>query len=239
MEKAPLKLTQSVNLLHQHRLAHRVKIANFISLPEVSFSSLVQQVENDPLFLHYRSVANQERIFRYQRYPRTGMSSGFFEMNENTLSVPAPNITEEFLSEKQEIIELCQRIGMENFKDYFLYHEGNFSLEDISARCKLSMESTKKIMGLVDRLALEEEFHRNGKNAEPGNIERYSKIANIEKDSAGNFTVTYTSLRYGRGRYVIDHEKFETLKNSKNASKEEIHYLENMIKTLELINTRK
>ncbi len=237
--KLNLNPSLSLNQNHQLRVAHRVHVANFISLPEFSFSDLVQKVEKDPLFLHYRNVTNKERLFSYQRYPRTGISAGFLEINENVVSASSPGMTDQFLEDKKEIIDLCQRIGMENFKDYFLYNEGNRSLDEISERCNLTLDGTRKIRELVDRLALDEEFNQTGKGSDTEAHEHYSKIATIEKERSGNFTVSYTSLRYGRGRYVIDHEKFETLKNSPHTSKEEIHYLENIIKTLELINTRK
>ncbi|MFN0118805.1 MAG: hypothetical protein ACKVQC_11015 [Elusimicrobiota bacterium] len=241
MGDVSLKLNQSVGLAHQHRLAHRVKLANFISLPEVSFHDLVQQVEKDPLFLHYKSSINNNRIFRYQRYPRTGISTGFLEINEDIVSAPSSGITDQYLSDKKEIIDLCQKIGMDNFKEYFLYNDKDRSLEEISKHCNLSTTGTKKIMELVDKLALDEEFQKSSENPgnSPSSHEHYSKIASIEKDHSGEFTVYYNSLRYGRGRYVIDHEKFDSLKNAPNRAQEEIRYLENLIKTMELINTRK
>lgn len=196
----------SLRLSHQHRLAHRVKLANIMSLPEVSFSELVQQVEKNPLFQIYRNSSNpRDYLFQYQRFPRTGISTRFLEINDSVTPAPnSPHETDRFLEDKREIVRLCQKIGMDNFKSFFLYNDQGISTEDISHACKLPQEGVRKIQELIDRLALDEEFTYASRHLNPEAHEHYTKIADIEKDTSGEFIANYVSLRYGKGRYVID-----------------------------------
>jgi hypothetical protein len=61
-----------------------------MSLPEDSFGQLVLSVERNPLFRRFFLTDDPgKKLFSYQRYPRTGLTSGFLELRDEASPPPA------------------------------------------------------------------------------------------------------------------------------------------------------
>ncbi len=221
-----------------HRLIHRLKVAKVMEMRESDFGRLISDIEKDPLFKRFYSADNpKHRLFGHRRFPHSGMSSSFLELNEGLMVDKASVDLEGFLEDKQEIIRLCQKIGQENFEQYFLYNEGRHSIEDIASTCLITPAEVKKAMDMVNHIAVQEEFVASPMDTHSPNA-AWDRIGLLEMEK-DDVRVTYSSLRYARGRYHIDYTRLATLKNAGDLKKEEWQELRALVRSMELVNTRK
>lgn len=235
-----LQLRPSVGtrLKNMQRLIPRLQLAHVLSLPEESYGNLIQTVESHPLFQKYLFAGDSsQRLFGYRRYPRSGLSSQFFEATESAAPGTEASEVEELLEGKKELIDLCRRVGQRNFETFLLYNDGSRSLEELSDALGLSVEEIQKVMDLLNRVDVLSQFHRQ--TPELSNMAHSQRIARIERDVAGQLTVGFTSLRYARGRYHVDYTRWNAVKNDRTLTPEERHGLQGLIKTMELVNARK
>lgn len=220
------------------QLVPRLKIARVLSLPEDSFGQLVLSVERDPLFRKFFHTDNpQHKLFSYQRYPRSGLTSGFLELRDEVSPASGEADIQSLLEEKRDLIELCHRIGRSNFETYFLYAERTGSPETIARACGLTPEESQRLLDLTTQIGIRAEFY-TAPSATPETFNAFSRIAHIEREEEG-FSIRYTSLRYGRGRYAIQYEKLETLKKDPSLTPAEKRALRKLIQSMELVNARR
>ncbi len=222
-----------------HRLIPRLKMANLLTLDEDNFENLIGSIEKNPVFKKYY-ISNDEknRVISYKRYAHTSLASHFLELKEETARQSESPDIELLLSEKKEMIDICQRIGRQNFETYFLFNEGHISLDTISQACHLSVEEIEKTMDLVNNVAIQTEFFEPMRSSASAHV-HYTCLGAIEKDKSNEFVINYSSLKYARGRYVIDYKKMESLKKDPAVSKMEYKKLKNLVKSMELVNMRK
>jgi len=220
------------------KLIPRIKLSQFLSSPENEFAKLIKEIESDLLFQKLMYPANsKEKVFAYGRFPKTGLSSSFYELKEEILRERNYPEIESLINKKKEVIKICQKIGVDNFSKYFLYQEGTFSFEEIANKCGLKLEEVKKIIDLLNEIAIYTVFY------EPSNITleeeiHYTKICKIER-TGEDFSVNYHSPHLVRGRYIIDYEKIEKLKKENFFVKKELVRLNWLVKNMELVNLRK
>jgi len=209
--------------------------ANLLEMTEEEFNRLTVEIESSPLF---KRLYRRERIVRYQIYPKTDLSSRFYQLNEEIAVGSTGNLDiEALLSDKEGIVRQIQKMGLDNFKRYFLYPEPRLSVEEIAEECNLELPEVEKINSLINEFSIISEFyHPSTLNSEHGI--HYSKVASIESGLEG-FVVGYISPSYARGRYEIDYEKFEELKGDGAFSAAEVKEMRKLFKRLELINSRK
>ena len=127
MEQKPsLSLTPRPGLKTQleTKLWGRIKLSNFMDLHEPEYRTFILELENDQLFRRLAAVENPaERIFSRRRFPGTDLVRNFCELNENTMAAaPGPDLAP-MLKKWDGLLPLIRRVGMENFKRYFLYDE--------------------------------------------------------------------------------------------------------------------
>jgi len=203
-------------------------------MPEEDFHKLIGEIESTPLFLKLRQ---RDSIIRFQRSPKTDISSSFLQLNEEVVADKGSFDVETILLNKERVVRQVQRLGVERFKRYFLYPEPDTSVEDIARDCDLTVSEVRKINSLVDEFAVLSEFH-NPSALIPERGIRYSKVASVERGPDG-FLIGYSSPLLARGRYSIDYEKFEEFKRVGTLSKAEAREAKQLFSRLELINTRK
>lgn len=224
----------------------RVKLSNFMELPEDEFRHLIKQVEDQPVFKRLLGFSNrQEKIITRQRFPQTDLASHFYQIkDEITAGSVAPDIAP-LLKKRQEIIPRIKKIGEKNFKRFFLYSENNLSTERIARVCKIKPAEVKLIRELMDEISVLD-------LTQPTSVTPLSsahtapgvKIATIEADNGAvagqnQFRIGYFSPAYARGRYVVDYKKLVQLKARDRFTQEESRKIERLIKQIELINARK
>lgn len=220
------------------QLVPRLKMARVLAMPEDSFGQLVLSVERDPLFRKFLHTDDPRRkLFSYQRFPRTGLTSGFLEMRDDVSPATGDADIQSLLDEKRDLIDLCHRIGRSNFETYFLYADRTGSPETIAKACGLTPDEAKRLLDLTTQIGIRAEFY-NAPNASPANYNAFSRVAHIERDG-DVFSIRYTSLRYGRGRYAINYEKMEALKKDPTLTPADKRALRKLVQSMELVNARR
>lgn len=207
--------------------------ASLLELSESEFHRLITEVEKSSIF---RKLYEQEKLIRYQRFPRTALSLDFYEFKEEISADRSPADVESLLLGREHLISLLQKLGIDKFKRYFLFPESGMTSEEIASECNLNINETSKINELINELSVVSEFEH------PSTISssriRYSKIAFIQRAKEG-FIITYFSPASARGRYAIDYEGFEELRTSRALTETEVREVMHLFRKLELINSRK
>jgi DNA-directed RNA polymerase specialized sigma54-like protein len=235
MSNLEIQQTQSLQTRQEFKLVIQLEQANLLEMPEEEFNRLTTEVESSPLF---KKLYRKERIVHYQRYPKTDLSSHFYQLNEEIAAGGTGTLdVETLLSDKEGIVRQIQKIGLENFKRYFLYPEPGVSVEEIAKECNLKLPEVEKINSLINEFSVMSEFYHPSTLSSGRGI-HYSKVASIERGLEG-FVIGYLSPSYARGRYSIDYERFEELKGGGAFSAAEAKEIRKLFKRLELINSRK
>jgi RNA polymerase sigma-54 factor len=203
-------------------------------MPEEEFNKLIIEAEGSSLF---QKLYRKERIIRHQRYPRTDISPRFYQLSEEIAPGTGTLDIESLLSDKEDIVIQIQKMGLENFKRYFLYPEPGVSVEEVAQECNLELAEVEKINSLINEFSIMSEFY-NPSALSSGHGIHYSRVAAVERGAEG-FVIGYLSPSYARGRYSIDYERFEELKGSEAFSAAEAREIRQLFKRLELINSRK
>lgn len=228
-----MKQIQSPQMQQEMSQVLQMEQASLLEMPEEEFQRLIAEIERSPLF---RRLYQKERVVHRQRFPKTDISSSFYQLKEEAVADNSPLDVESLLLNKKHIVDQIQRLGLEKFKRYFLFPESGMTVEEIARECKLAVSKVQKINSLIDEFSIWSEFyHPSALNPE---AVHYSKIASVEKSQDG-FVIGYFSPSLARGRYAIDYERFEQLKASDALSPTEIKQAKQLLGRLELINTRK
>jgi len=234
MVNLEIEQTQSLQTRQEQRQFLRLEQANLLEIPEEDFHSLISEIENSPLF---KKLYREEKIIRYQPFPRTDISSSFYQLNEEIVADKGSLDVESLLLNKEHIVRQIQRLGLERFNRYFLYPEPDVGLEEIARECDLEVSEVQKINSLIDEFSILSEFYNPSSLSAEHGI-HYSKIASVERGPEG-FVIGYFSPSFARGRYSIDYARFEELKRGITFSETEAKEAKQLLRKLELINTRK
>ncbi|GAH74301.1 unnamed protein product, partial [marine sediment metagenome] len=206
MSRLRIEQTQTLQMRQELRQILRIEQANLLEMPESEFHRLITEIEQSPLF---KKLYQGEKLIHYQRFPRTDISSSFYQLKEEMVADRGSMDVESLLLNKEHIIRQIQKLGLEKFKRYFLFPESGMNLEEIARECGLDVSEVRKMNKLIDELSIMSEFYHPS-NVTSGGI-HYSKVASVEKDEKG-FVIGYFSASVARGRYSIDYERFEELK---------------------------
>jgi len=234
MASMEIQQTQSLQARQEFKLIMRLEQAGLLEMPEEEFNRLIAEVESSPLF---KDLYRKERIIRYQRYPKTDISSRFYQLNEEIAAGTGTLDVESLLSNKEDIVRQIQKIGLENFKRYFLFPEPGISVGEVAKECNLELAEVEEINSLINELSIMNEFYNPSALSSEHGI-YYTKVASIERGAEG-FIIGYLSPSYARGRYSIDYERFEELRGSGTITGAEVKGIRQLFKRLELINSRK
>jgi len=212
----------------------RLEQANLLEMPEEEFNKLIGEVENSPLF---KRLYQEAKIIHYQRYPKSDISSSFYQLDEAIAADTGSVDVESLLLDKEDVVRCIQKMGREKFKRYFLYPELEISVEEIARQCNLEVSQVGKINSLITEFSILSEFY-NPSALSPEQGIRYSKVASVEGGLEG-FVIGYFSPSFARGRYLIGYERFEELKGNGAFTEAEVKEIRQLFRRLELINSRK
>ncbi|MBA7599432.1 hypothetical protein ES703_06465 [subsurface metagenome] len=233
MSRLKMEQTQSQQMRQELSQVLRMEQANLLEMPEDEFNRLITETEQSRLF---RKLYQKEKLIRYQRFPGTDISPSFYQIKEEMVADRGSLDVESLLLNKEHIVRQIQKLGLEKFKQYFLFPESGMTLEEIAAECDLGVSEVQKINNLIDEFSIMSEFYH------PSNITSdsicYSRVASVEKDKKG-FVIGYFSTSLARGRYSIDYERFEEIKATGTFTEVELKEARQLFKKLELINSRK
>jgi len=83
MPRLRMEQIQSQQMRQELRQALRMEQANLLEMPEDEFNRLVTEIEQNPLF---RRLYQREKLIRHQRFPRTDISSSFYQLKEEVVA---------------------------------------------------------------------------------------------------------------------------------------------------------
>lgn len=233
MSGLKMEQTQSQQMRQELSQVLRMEQANLLEMPEDEFHRLITETEQGRLF---QKLYQKEKLIRYQRFPRTDISPSFYQIKEEMVADRGSLDIESLLLNKEHIVRQVQKLGLEKFKQYFLFCEAGLTEEEIAAECDLEVSEIQKINNLIDDFSVMSEFYH------PSNVTsdsiRYSRVASVERDRDG-LVIGYFSASLARGRYTIDYERFEEIKTTGAFTEAEGKEARQLFKKLELINSRK
>ncbi len=222
---------QSLQMRQELRQVLRMEQATLLEMPEEEFQKLIARIERSPLF---QRLYQQEKVIRHHRFPGTDIASSFYQLKAELVADNSSLDVESLLLDKKHIVDQIKKLGREKFERYFLFPEPGMSEEEIARECNLAVAEVRKINRLIDELSVLSEFYHP--SALGSGEVYYNRIASVERDREG-FIIGYFSPSLARGRYAIDYERFEQLKNS--LTKAEIKEARQLLRKVELVNTRK
>lgn len=109
-----MEQVQSQQMRQEMRQVLRMEQANLLEMPEDEFHKLIGEIEHSPIF---RKLYQKEKLIRYQRFPRTDISSGFYQLKEEVIADKGSADVESFLLDKEYIVSQVQKLGPENSSD--------------------------------------------------------------------------------------------------------------------------
>jgi DNA-directed RNA polymerase specialized sigma54-like protein len=225
--------TQSLQMQQGLRQIVRMQQASLLQMPEDEFHRLIVEIEQSPLFLR---LYRKEKLIHYQRFPKTDISSSFYQFKEEMVADTGSLNIESLLLNKEHIVRQIQKLGVERFKRYFLFPESGMTLEEIAGECDLDISEVHRINSLIDDFSIMSEFYHPSNFT--SDVVHYSKVASVDRKEEG-FVVSCFSPSFARGRYLVNYERFEELNRSGAFSKDEEREARQLLRKLELINSRK
>jgi DNA-directed RNA polymerase specialized sigma54-like protein len=228
-----MEQTQSQQMRQELRQILRMEQATLLEMPEEEFHKLIANIERSPLF---QKLYQKEQLIRRQRFPRTDISSSFYQLKEEVVSDRGSLDIEPLLLNKEHLIGQIQKLGLEKFKRYFLLPESGMTPEKLAKECDLTVSEVQNINSLIDDFSILSEFYHP--SALSSEEIHYTKVASVERAQDG-FVIGYFSPSSARGRYLIDYERFEQLKAESVLTEAESKEAKRLFRQLELINSRK
>lgn len=227
---------QIQSLKQMAKLMGRMKLAQFMHLPEEDFEKLLKDLEQNSLFKKLTEPGI--KVIKCKRFPWTRIAQA------RTLPLDA-SITpsrdamdvESFLKREEDVSQMIKNLGVEKFKKYFLDGVPGLPLEKIAESCGLTPEEVKRVNGFVDRFYLESKLSESA-GGNTANRVYYSTIASIEATDTG-FIIGYFSPDVVKGRYVIDFERLDELKKAGVFAGRELAKMSSLLNKLRLVNSRK
>jgi len=233
MANLGINQTQSLQMQQGLRQAIKMQQATLLQMTDDEFHRLIIEIERSPLFLRLRQ---REKLIHYQRFPKTSISSTFYELKEETMADPGSLNVESLLLKKEHLVQQIQKMGMERFKRYFLFPDSGMTVDEIARECDLDVAQVQEINSLIDEFSIMSEFYHPSKFS--SDAIHYYKVASVDREREG-LVISYFSPSLARGRYLINYERFEELNNSGAFNKDEARETRQLFKKLELINSRK
>lgn len=235
-----MKQSQKLYLANSQRLAvmGRMRMADWIEMPEREFAGEIAKLEKDPLFQKlYWGNGNIPGAFRRQRWPGGKLSGSFYEIDERTAAGTGERVgVEEFAQTRGAALAAIKRMGQENFERYFLHGEDALTLEEIGKRTGLKPEEVRAIHELTVELGARAEFESKSEapTAAPGR--QAACLAQITLQNGAPVFEFYAPY-WARGLYQVRHDLLDKWKEG-GLSPEERRHLPAMLKRLETVNLR-
>lgn len=215
----------------------RLRMAEWIEMPEAEFAREIAGVEKDPLFKKlYLGTGSESGAIRRQRWPRGSFGGGgLFEVAERTSASGERVRIEERLGEAAPLMAKIRKLGKDGFERYFLYAEEVLPLSEIARRTGLSPKEIEQINDLMLGIGAEVEFAGPQRAAAPAAGQ--ACLARVSVDGTEP-SFEFFSAHWARGRYQIRYDLLEDIKGSGRLEGEELKRLPNLLKRLETINLR-
>lgn len=240
-EKKQLKTSLTVvpapgNVL---RVGAALQLSSILELSETDFLKWVREIESSSLFAKLAKTSGPTSpggvmpVLCRKGRPGSGYAWRFNLENEALIErAVGTSSVGDILSKRDWLIEIIQRIGADNFERCFLHFDAP-SESEASKICSVDSTTCRSIRDFVNEFLISCE--NMPVSISPGIS--YRLVAVIAKDR-GKFRIEYTSLYYARGRYEVDKNALDRLKNSGVLSREELKKLPPFLRSIELANLK-
>ncbi|OGS21136.1 MAG: hypothetical protein A3J83_00765 [Elusimicrobia bacterium RIFOXYA2_FULL_40_6] len=237
MKNIALGQRQTLKLALKFNLKNRIELSETIQCEEKKILQKIQELENSPLFKELAGYGGT-KIVSIKKCHFSTVTKGLLELNEHAIKDTSVIDIESFIKEKEVIMPLVKKIGENNFCRYFLFTEYKNAISDetIAGDCGINKTEVEKIRNFVNEFCIQTEFYQEETQL-PVRL-NYQCIGQILQE-ADSFYIKYLSLNFARGRYIVDYAKFEKLIENNVFVREKFKEIRELLKQIELINTRK
>jgi transcriptional regulator with XRE-family HTH domain len=235
-----MKQTQNMSMQNRQRLTvmGRLRMADWIEMPEREFAHEIEKLEKDPLFQKlYFGDGHIPGALRRQRWPGGKLAGSFYELDERTAAGAGERVgVEEFAAERGSALAAIKRMGQKDFERYFVHGEDALTLAEIGRRTNLTPEDVRAIHELVVELGARAEFETASVSptAAPGRAAVCLAKITLE---GGTPAYEFFSPYWARGLYQVRFDLLEKWKTG-GLNPEERRHLPSLLKRLETVNLR-
>ncbi len=224
-----------------------VRFSAMLEMGESELGHLTSLLEEDPVFQKlFRTTDPNQKVIHRQRFPSSRFAYSTDELPDVMSAASAPSQSAgEVMDENADVIEQIQKMGQAEYESYFLYENGERTPQETAVELGLPEELAKKIIRFTERVLLRYNFSDTpsplavSNTVSPELQTRHSRVAMYRADSDGKFELSFFSPLMARGIYRINYERLKQLKKSGSLSKSEKKQVDQLIRWLELINSRK
>ncbi|MDE2490666.1 MAG: hypothetical protein KGM24_07445 [Elusimicrobia bacterium] len=231
-------MKQHLGLRVEQRLAilGRLRMADWIEMPEREFATQVEKVEKDPLFRKlYFGAPGLPSAIRRRRWPGGKLSSSFYDVDEGRVSGGQRVDVEGSLDAHEDVLPLIRKMGRPAFERYFLLAEEAVPLPEIAKRTGLTEAEIARIHDLLLEIGAQAEFAGAPKVAvaAPGS----TCLARLTLEG-GKTGFEFIAPYWARGLYQVRYDDLESWKHSGQLDGDERRRLRHLLKRLETLNLR-
>lgn len=235
-----MKQSQNLSLQNRQRLTilGRLRMADWIEMPEREFAHEIEKLEKDPLFQKlYFGDGRIPGALRRQRWQGSKLAGSFYEIDERTAAGGGERVgVEQFSEERGAALAAIKRMGQEKFERYFLHGEDALTLDEIGRRTNLASADVRRIHEFVVELGARAEFE--GKVSTPSaSPERQAVCLARVSLEGGSPAFEFYSPYWARGLYQVRFDLLEKWKSG-GLTPEERKHLPGLLKRLETVNLR-
>ncbi|MBI4376770.1 MAG: hypothetical protein HY549_10015 [Elusimicrobia bacterium] len=214
----------------------RLRMVDWIKMPEMIFAREIEKLENDSLFRKLRFGAPERPVaIGRSRWPRSSFYGDFDLLVQRTPSSGERVQVEELLETRGKLMAVIRKMGRAAFERYFLYGDEALPLAAIAGRTGLTQDEAERIHELVLEIGVQSEF--NDPSASPTRGRAATCLASISLEN-GEPHFEFFAPHWARGRYEIHYDTLETWKDASWLSHEEIRRLPMLLRRIEIINLR-
>lgn len=227
-------------LVQKLKLIGRIKLGQFLSLPENDFKRYINKVEGDPLF---QKLRYQYHLISCRKFPQILSKSSSLEFKEAL--VPQPENTEvgEIIEKDPQVLTILKKIGdvvgIEKFRK-FLYGK-EINIKEIIRECNLSSGQTKIFKDFINRFQLRSILASSSSlsSFDFSPRSRTHRIASLEKKGDKLLICPLEKESYLiKGKYLIDYDRFGEMIKRKEIVSSRASKISDFFKKLDLINRR-
>lgn len=231
-------MRQNLGLRVEQRLAilGRLRMADWIEMPEREFAREVERVEKDPLFKKlYFGAPGLPSAIRRRRWPGGKLSGSFYDVDESRVASGERVDVEGRLDARKDVTAMIRKMGRANFERYFLHAEDTAPLPEIAKRTGMSEAEIGHIHDLLLEIGAQAEFAGAPKTAAAARGS--TCLARLTLDG-GKPGFEFLSPYWARGLYQVRYDDLESWKHSGTLDGDERRRLRHLLKRLETLNLR-
>lgn len=234
--KGKTELSFRVKADQRLALFGRLRMAEWIEMPESEFAREIEKIEKDPLFRKLYFGSEERRgVIRRSRWPNSRFGGSFYEVREGLVAGGERVRVEETLGEKAALLPKIRKMGREAFERYFLYGEDALALGEIAKRTGLTAQEVQQVSDMLVEIGAQAEFA--APQGVPAGGGAYSCIARLSVDGEEP-GYEFFSPYWARGLYQIRYDLLEQWKRDQSLAGPELKRLPQLLRRMETVNLR-